>query len=241
MNTVIFDLDGTLLPMPSQELFVETYFKALDEKFSARGMQSKKLISAVGAATAAVIKNDGTMTNEKRFWEQFSKLWGDSAIELEPMFVHFYQNEFARVKETTSLHPHARECIKELKNKGYQVILATNPLFPRIATVTRMRWAGLDPEDFELITTYENSSFCKPNLNYYKEILSTIKKQPEECMMIGNDVKEDMCVAELGMKTFLLKECLICLEGTSIDHLPQGNFDDLLRMIQELPDLSQAV
>ena len=238
MNTVIFDLDGTLLPMPSQELFVETYFKALAKKLAAHGMQPKELIGAVGAATAAVIKNDGTMTNEQRFWEQFCNLVGESAVELTPVFEHFYQNEFAEVKETTSKHPHARECIKTLKSKGYQVILATNPLFPRIATVTRMQWAGLDPEDFELITTYENSSYCKPNMNYYKEILAAIEKQPEECIMVGNDVNEDMCVSDLGMKTYLLKDCLICPEDESIDHLQQGDFDDLLKMLQELPALA---
>jgi FMN phosphatase YigB (HAD superfamily) len=235
MNTVIFDLDGTLLPMPSQELFVETYFMALAKKLTAHGMQSKDFIGAVGAATAAVIKNDGTMTNEQRFWKEFCKLQGEAARELEPVFEHFYQNEFAVVKETTSLHPHARECIKILKSKGYQVILATNPLFPRIATITRMQWAGLDPEDFALITTYENSSYCKPNLNYYKEILARIKKQPDECIMIGNDVKEDMCVADLGMGTYLLKDCIICPEDTDTSHLRQGDFEDLLKWIQELP------
>ncbi len=238
MNTVIFDLDGTLLPMPSQELFVDTYFKALAKKLAAQGIQTGELMSAVGAATEAVIRNDGSMTNEQRFWNQFCSLLGEAATELEPVFLHFYHNEFAEVRATTSCHPHARECIKQLKKKGYLVVLATNPLFPRIATITRMQWAGLDPEDFALITTYENSSYCKPNLNYYKEILGKIKKQPQECIMIGNDVKEDMCSAELGMHTFLLKECLICPEGVNIEHLPQGDFDALLNLVQEMPVIS---
>ncbi len=238
MNTFIFDLDGTLLPMPSQELFVETYFKALAGKLTEHGMQARELIGAVGAATEAVIKNDGTMTNEQRFWEKFCSILGEEAVELEPVFEHFYQKEFAAVRDTTSQHPNAGECIRSLKEKGYQVVLATNPLFPRIATLTRMEWAGLDPKDFELITTYENSSYCKPNLNYYKEILKEIKKQPKDCIMVGNDVKEDMCVAGLGMGTYLLKDCLICPEELGIDHLRQGDFDDLLDMIRELPALS---
>lgn len=238
MDTVIFDLDGTLLPMPSQEIFVDTYFKTLTKKLARQGIQTGDLMSAIGAATAAVVHNDGTMTNEQRFWNKFCSLLGEAATDLEPIFLHFYYNEFAEVRSTTSCHPHARECIKLLKKKGYQVVLATNPLFPRIATITRMQWAGLDPEDFELITTYENSSYCKPNLNYYKEILEKIEKQPQECIMIGNDVKEDMCAAELGMQTFLLKDCLICPEGVNIEHLPQGDFDALLRLVQEMPVIS---
>ncbi|HWT74460.1 MAG TPA: HAD family hydrolase, partial [Mobilitalea sp.] len=208
MNTFIFDLDGTLLPMPNQELFVETYMKALSKKIVSHGMEPQSLIKAVWTATGAMLKNDGTMTNEQRFWKVFSSIVGEDTKRLEDIFDHFYRNEFIAAKETTSTHPHAMECINALKKKGYQVVLATNPLFPRVATLARMDWAGLNPEDFELITTYENSSFCKPNLEYYTEILDNIKKKPMECIMIGNDVKEDMCAAQLGMETFLLKECL---------------------------------
>jgi len=101
-----------------------------------------------------------------------------------------------------------------------------------------MQWAGLNPEDFDLITTYENSSYCKPNMEYYKSILNTIHKEPGKCMMVGNDVKEDMCAAKLGMDVFLLKDCLICSEEEDISHLKQGSFDELLEFIQKLPNVN---
>lgn len=235
MNTFIFDLDGTLLPMPNQELFLDTYFKALSKKVAAHGQDPQKLIKAVWTSTGAMVQNDGTMTNEQRFWQVFCSLMGEEARTLEPLFDHFYRNEFTDVKATTFTHPHAVECIRLLKQKGYQVALATNPLFPRVATLTRMKWAGLDPEDFRLITTYENSSYSKPNMAYYREILKNLGKQPEECIMVGNDVREDMCVAKLGMDTFLLKDCLICPEEADISEFRQGDFDDLLEYIKGLP------
>lgn len=238
MNTFIFDLDGTLLPMPSQEDFLNTYFKALSMKIMQHGKEPQQLVKAVWTGTEAMVKNDGTMTNEERFWEVFCKTMGEEARELEPVFDDFYRNEFAAAKSTTFTHPHAKECIRLLKEKGYLVALATNPLFPRIATYTRMRWAGLVPEDFALITTYENSSYCKPNLEYYKEVLANIGKDAKDCIMVGNDVKEDMCASNLGMDTFLLKECLICSEKDDITNYKQGSFDDLLQMIMELPSLS---
>lgn len=236
MNTFIFDLDGTLLPMPDQELFLNTYFNELSKKLAAEGLEAKELVKAVWTATGAMLKNDGTMTNEQRFWKTFCEIHGEEGKELEPVIDHFYRNEFHEAKKTTHTHPQAKECIQLLKEKGYKVALATNPLFPRIATLTRMEWAGLNPEDFEWITTYENSSYCKPNLKYYREVLSNIGKEPKECIMVGNDVAEDMCAAELGMEAYLLKDCLISSENIDISGFKQGDFNDLYELIKELPN-----
>jgi FMN phosphatase YigB (HAD superfamily) len=238
MNTFIFDLDGTLLPMPDQELFLNTYFKALAIKIVPHGIDPQKLVKAVWACTKAMIENDGSITNEQRFWENFCGLLGEEIRQLEPVFEDFYRNEFVVTRSTTGTNPLAQECIKLLKEKGYQVVLATNPVFPRVATYTRMQWAGLDPEDFDLITTYENSSYCKPNLEYYRAILQYIGKEPQECIMVGNDVKEDMCAAGLEMDTFLLKDCLICAEEEDISHFKQGSFAELLDLIHGLPMLN---
>lgn len=240
LNTFIFDLDGTLLPMPSQELFLNAYFKALSSKVKSFHLEEKNLVNAIWAGTQAMIENDGTITNEQRFWDTFCGILGKEVRNLEPVFEDFYRNEFIEAKSTTSTNPIAKDCIRLLKEKGYLVVLATNPIFPRVATHTRIDWAGLDTDDFSLITTYENSSYCKPNLDYYKEILTTINKAPEECIMVGNDVKEDMCAAQLGMDTFLLKDCLINSKGADISCFRQGDFNDLKEMIEILPDLQKA-
>jgi FMN phosphatase YigB (HAD superfamily) len=238
MNTCIFDLDGTLLPMPDQELFLDTYFKALGTKFVPHGFDPKEFIKAVWVGTKAMIENDGTMTNRQRFWTVFASLMGDQAKQLEPMFDEFYRNEFTLAKKATQTHPYAKECIRLLKEKGYAIGLATNPLFPRVATHMRLGWAGLVPEDFDLITTYENSTYCKPKLEYYEEVLKNLGKEAKDCIMIGNDVKEDMCAAQLGMDTFLLTDCLICPEEEDSSIYRQGDFEELLSFISQLPDLN---
>ncbi len=235
MNTFIFDLDGTLLPMPDQNLFLNLYMKNLSKKMLSQGMEAEKTMNALLAGTQAMIENDGSMTNEERFWSVFTSILGETARKLEEFFDQYYRNEFIAAKNSTGIHPLAKECIQTLKDKGYTVVLATNPIFPRIATLTRIEWAGLNHDDFSLITTYENSSYCKPNLNYYENILTLINKQPSECIMIGNDVRDDMCAAALGMETFLLKDCLICSDDEDITGYPQGDFMDLKRMIDELP------
>ena len=107
------------------------------------------------------------------------------------------------------------------------------PIFPAIATRKRIAWAGLAPEDFELYTTYENSRYCKPNLEYYKEIINELGAKPEECLMVGNDVGDDMVAGKLGMKVFLLTDCLINKADINVSEYPNGNFDDLIKYISK--------
>jgi len=114
------------------------------------------------------------------------------------------------------------------------VVLATNPLFPSVATKNRIRWAGLDPEDFEYFTTFENSHYCKPNLDYYREIMDKLYLKPEECLMVGNDTQEDMVAEQLGMKVFLLTDCLINKAGEDISQYPHGSFTQLDAYLKEL-------
>ena len=120
-----------------------------------------------------------------------------------------------------------------LKAEGIRVALATNPIFPAVATESRIRWAGLSPEDFELYTTYENIGYCKPNLDYYREILRRLNLTAEDCMMVGNDVCEDMVAAQLGMEAFLLTDCVINPEGVPVELWPHGGFATLQDYLKE--------
>ena len=112
--------------------------------------------------------------------------------------------------------------------------LATNPIFPARATQWRIQWAGLQPEDFELYTAYENSSCSKPNPAYYRDVLARLQVTPEECLMVGNDVGEDMIAAQLGMKVFLLTDCMINKANADISVYPHGSFDDLKNFLERL-------
>ena len=181
-----------------------------------------------------MVKNNGENTNEDVFWSTFSALCGKDAKQDIAIFDHFYHNEFQEIRHVCGFDPRAAEAIREIKAMGYRVALATNPLFPAIATRSRARWAGLEPSDFDLITTYENSCRCKPNPDYYREVLAALGKGPEECLMVGNDVGEDMIAQTLGMKVFLLTDCLINKTGADISQYPQGSFPELIAFIREL-------
>lgn len=226
ITTVLFDLDGTLLPMDQDE-FVGYYFKRLATKLAPHGYKPSELIDSVWAGTAAMVKNDGSCRNDEAFWKKFSEIHGEKSLDDIPIFEEFYNNDFQSAKAVCGYNPLAAEIINLLKTNGYRVVLATNPIFPAIATASRIRWAGLEPEDFELYTTYENSCHSKPNPAYYSDILDKIGCKPEECLMVGNDVTEDMVAKTLGINVFLLTDCLINKEDKDISEYPNGGFKEL--------------
>jgi len=232
-TTVLFDLDGTLLPMDQDE-FLKAYFTRLTARMFPRGYEPKKLIKTIMDGTAAMIKNDGSTSNMDVFWRVFAEVYGPESLADKPFVDDFYSKEFGLVKETCGFAPMAREIVDLLKSTGKTVVLATNPIFPAVATENRIRWAGLTPEEFALWTTYENSSFCKPNPAYYTEILNKIGAKPEECLMVGNDVGEDMIVRKLGMKVFLLTDCLINRGNEDITQFPHGSFPELKAFLETL-------
>lgn len=230
---VLFDLDGTLLPMDQDE-FVKAYFGKLAAKLAPLGYEPKKLIQGIWAGTEAMVKNDGCCTNEETFWNTFAALHGDHVRQDEPVFAEFYHNEFQQVKDVCGYDERAGKIVRRLKERGFTIALATNPIFPAIATQSRIRWAGMEPEDFALYTTYENSSRCKPNPDYYRDVLAALGAQPEACIMVGNDVQEDMVAETLGMKVFLLTNCLIDRAQTDLSRYPHGGFDELAAFLEEM-------
>lgn len=233
ITTVLFDLDGTLLPM-DQDVFVKEYFGRIAAKLAPQGYDPKQLVDTIWRGTAAMVKNDGSRTNEDAFWELAVSVYGQQILTDKRFFDEFYETEFDKIKAVCGFHPAAAEIVYGLKERGLRVALATNPIFPARATQWRIRWAGLKPEDFELYTTYENSNYCKPNLNYYREILAQLGVKPEECLMVGNDVGEDMVAAQMGMQVFLLTDCMINRNNADISVYPHGDFDALREFAAEL-------
>lgn len=233
LKAVLFDLDGTLLPM-DQEKFLKLYFRGLAAKLAPYGYEPQKLIDNVWAGTAAMIKNDGSKTNEEAFWAKFAESYGEECRKDKPIFDSFYHHEFILTKDACGFNAASKEIVDFLKAEGKTLILATNPLFPAVATKNRIAWAGLSPDDFTLYTTYENSSYCKPNPKYYTEILEKTGLNPEECLMVGNDVAEDMVAETLGMKVFLLTDCLLNKTEEDISRFPQGGFPEMAEYLRLL-------
>lgn len=237
-KVILFDLDGTLLPM-DQEDFIGAYFNILMKKLVELGLpvrnedDKRALGEAVWKSTYAVMKNDGSCTNEDRFFSTFKQLTGLDLMDKREELDKFYSGDFNKVSAVCGKNSKVAQIICRLKSKGVRIAVATNPLFPLSANKSRLNWAGLSLEEFEFCTCYENSCFAKPNLDYYRAIVEKLGVSADDCMMVGNDVREDMVARELGMDVFLITDCLINPDGRDINEFAHGNWDDFEKYVFE--------
>lgn len=233
IKAILFDLDGTLLPMDI-DVFAEAYLGGLVKCAVGVGFNKEDVKNGIMNGIRAMVKNDGSATNEQAFWDALASSVGDGIYEKRDIFDSFYKTDFQKIKELCGTLAEAREIIALVKRRGLRAVLATNPLFPAVATESRIRWAGLLPEDFAFFTSYENSHYCKPNPDYYREVLNRLGLSSDECVMIGNDAEEDMIAGALGIKTFLLTNDLINRKGVDINQYSHGGTGELMRFIQEI-------
>ena len=236
LDTILFDLDGTLLHF-SQDAFIAEYFAKLSKVFTRLDMDANMSIKAVWAGTKAMVQNNGRRSNAECFWAVFAEQLGltdEQRKAVEAACDDFYRNEFDSVRSVVARNDVSKRLVRSLAARGYDVVLATNPLFPACAVTTRLRWAGLEPRDFLLITHYENSTYCKPNLGYYREIFAKINKAPEKCLMAGNNPVEDMAAGALGAETFLVTDCLENESGEDITAFRRGTLAELEKYLLSL-------
>jgi len=239
INTVLFDLDGTLLQL-TQDTFLKTYLAKIQKVFARLDLDVEESIQALWIGTGAMVLNDGSMLNEERFWMVFAKklcLDEQQCREVEAACNDFYMNEFDTVKEIMSPNEISGPLVRELGAKGYKLVLATNPLFPSCAVATRLAWIGLTPEDFGLVTHYSNSTYSKPNPKYYEEVFAKIDRAPAECLMVGNNATEDMVAGNLGAEIFLVTDCLENEAGLDVAAFRHGTLEGLQEFLGSFPDI----
>ncbi|MGE4453690.1 MAG: HAD family hydrolase [Sphaerochaeta sp.] len=234
INTILFDLDGTLLPL-DQKQFIRGYYQRFLKKGVELGFNPEKLSLALERGIAAMMGNDGSMTNKDRFDQVFHQVSGIDPKQFNARFALFYENEFNQLKQCANPSPLARDVVHSVQEKGYTVVLATTPLFPSMGTNARLSWAGLEPSLFSLVTTYEDFHYAKPNHGYYYQILEHLGLEASSCLMIGNDVEEDMVAGDVGMELYLVTDCLINTKNKPLDGYRQGSLKDLARFCKELP------
>lgn len=234
LDAILFDLDGTLLPMDNDH-FTKVYFGYLAKAAAKWGYtDSEKLIAGVWSGVKSMVKNNGEKLNVDAFWDTFSSVMGRDCSDDIPRFDAFYENEFEKARAATGEASLARVAVSEAHKKAGKVILASNPLFPRVATKTRLSWADLRLDDFDWVTEYTNSSSCKPNPVYYKEILNRFGLNSEKCLMIGNDVQEDYeAASSVGISVYLVTDNIINRNNAEIT-CPHGTYADMIEYIKSI-------
>lgn len=204
LKAILLDLDDTLLVNP-MDLFVKTYLQAL-AGFLADHVPPEQLVTELLRATQVMAANDGRgPTNEEVFAAAFYPALGRERADLEPLFHRFYAEEFPKLKRITRPAPEGRAIVRWAFDRDLQVAIATNPLFPRTAIEQRLDWAGVGADEFpySLVTTYEDMHAAKQNPAYYREILGRLGREPQECLMVGDNWEWDVApTTAMGMRAW---------------------------------------
>ncbi len=231
-GTILFDLDGTLLPIDI-DFFLKGYLTEVGLYFE-DSVDPNKMAKAIMTATGAMVANlDPSVSNLDAFREAFEPLVGKPWDEIWPNFLAFYREEFPKLKRFVPSGDGAADVVEKCLSAGYDIVLATNPMFPECAIRERMKWCGVEGFPWRLVTTLEIMHFCKPNLEYYMEIVKIAGLDPKSSIMVGNDVDEDMVAKRLGMKTYLVEDHVID-RGGGLEPDYRGRLQDFPSFLESL-------
>ena len=233
-DAIFFDLDGTLLPLELQD-FLDTYFDVLAKAAIRHGYEPATFSRAVGVSVGAMAQHEPGILNSDAFWERFEAEWGSAGAKEQAFFEEFYASDFNEIGAAVRPNPAAARAIDTLRAKGYPLYLTTMPMFPREAVEWRLRWANVDPSVFRVITCYDNSTACKPNLHYYWENVRRAGVDPQRILMVGNNTEEDLAVLELGMDVFLVTDHLLNPNGFDIASVRHGTLEEFACFAESLP------
>lgn len=200
--TLLLDLDDTLLDT-NMDAFLPAYFGALAKHLKGR-VSSEVMLPALMSGTQLMLASEDPAHTLKEIFEaDFYPKLGIPKEQLSDVIEQFYDEVFPTIGHVTKKREGAVELVDWAFAQGYRVAIATDLLFPRKATYHRIRWVGLEPERFDLISSFETFHFSKSHPAYFAEVLGRLGWSDGPVLMVGNDVERDLLPAQrLGLATF---------------------------------------
>ena len=202
ITTLLFDMDSTIISIDEQgfskryfQLLHKTHFYDVDFMFFVDTM-----VDITRYVMTTKIPDKFTIDT---FVTEMSSKFKREPEELKTNLLDFYNRQYNQLKSYIRPARGVKKLIKNSFEKGYDVVVATTPVFPEVAIRKRLKWGGVLNFDYKLITHAENMHYSKPHEEYYIEILEKIGKKANECIMIGNEFIGDILgPTKIGMKTF---------------------------------------
>ena len=230
-KALLLDLDGTLL-----DIDMSFFFGPLVEEmhgFFSDVLGRKKFRKGLFGGTEAIMtgpRPDGE-TNREGFFRAFDRITAVNPAEAEGRFGRFYATAFPALGSFGLPVEGGFEFVNSVAENGYLMALATNPIFPVSATIERLRWAGIDPDLFQFVPGLENMSSCKPSPRYFLDVAGRLGLKPEVCLMVGNDIEQDLVAADVGMGTYLVEGRVISRGVPDREPEGRGTLEELAELL----------
>lgn len=227
----MIDLDGTLLDIevtfflgPMVEAMHGCFEDCLDRKTFKNGL----FMGIEAIMTSPRLQGQ---TNQDGFTDTFSRLAGVDPVIVKERFDRFYDEIFPGLNGYARPREGASSFVEAADKKGYRLVLATNPIFPTNAVMERLKWAQVDPDLFEFIPGLETMGSCKPQIAYFKDLAQRLDIETGNCLMIGNDVQQDLPASDAGMGTFLVEGQVVDRGTGGFEPDARGGFGDLAELL----------
>ncbi len=215
IKAVLLDLDNTLLHNP--DMAFATQYLSLADHYFEQCWQFPKLSQVILKTIQAMsMQHPPFLTNAEVAIALIAKAVGRPSSDVQAVFDNFYQTVYPQLQSCIDpLGDIAANLVHHLQEQGYALVIATNPIYPAEAVRQRLAWAGV-PDDFKfysLVTHAENMHFAKPDPAYYAEIVARVGVEPDEAIMIGDNLKNDIAPAQqAGLQTYQIDP--LALEGS---------------------------
>ena len=236
--TLLLDLDDTLLDN-NVDVFLPAYLQSFSE-FISPIVDKNKFLKAVLDGTQLMIDNQlPDCTLLEIFQSSFYPSTGIEQDRFEVVAQEFYEQLYPDLRKYTKPIPGVVQTVKQALDRGYRIVIATNPLFPRTAILQRLAWAGLsvDEFDFDIIASFETLHFAKPNPAYYAELLGRLGWPEGRVLVVGDDLERDIDAAgKMGIGSYWIN---FRSQDQSVQFnspTGEGKISDLLSWINETTD-----
>jgi HAD superfamily hydrolase (TIGR01549 family) len=229
IKAILLDLDNTLLHNPDR-----CFAQAFNEKSRLFFMQRwgfdsfpavfKQAIQAMGSRWPLDYTNTGITVKILSLQAGIDISEATSGLQM------FYRDVYPSLQACTYPVEGAAELVADLKARGYAIVIATNPIYSAEAIYQRLAWAGLSGsgDDYTFISHADNMHFAKPDAAYYAEILARVGTEPDEAVVVGDSITNDIEPAQtIGLHTFHVN-------SDYLGHSPadqHGTLQDLHRLI----------
>ncbi len=235
--TLLIDLDDTLLDN-KMDTFIPAYLGALGKQF-APYTDIKNLGRVMMAATEKMFHNNHPDLSLKETFDlAFYPPLGITEDEVRGDLDHFYEEVFPTLRTITQARPEAIPLIETALQRGWQVAIATNPLFPLAAILHRLTWAGIPIKKYPyaIVPSYETFHFAKPNPAFFAELMGRFGWPRGPILMVGNDPEHDIqCAQRMGIPTFWISNGLPYPVGLDVPSA-SGTLEDIIPWLDSTPE-----
>ena len=225
IQAILFDIEA-LINVESAD-FMKNYLGILAPRFAhllSPDKFTKQLLKSI-----EIMQNEPKpgQTNSQVFFDDFCKATGLSALVLKPIFEEFYTSDFPALRCLVQVNHQGIKLVEYAIQQGFLTAIASNPVLPLTAICEQVHWAGLAPDHFKVIPAIDNFHYCKPHLEFFREVAESLGVKPENCLVVSEQMNDIIC-RELGMKKFYVGTL-----GAEDQTDYSGHFDDLFSLIRQ--------